>query len=121
MASKNKYFLVILPLIILGLFILWILYPYVQPKKSEVPEVIELSPDKLVMNKEMYENKQVIMLNAYIPSEAFIYVNEGDLEERIFIDPPNKEYCRNFNLIGTLQRDVVKQWVFYIEEAECLE
>lgn len=120
MASKNKVYWVILPLLILGLFVLWILYPYAKSEQV-APEVIEISPDKLFQGKETYENKQVILLNAYIPSEAFIYVNGQDVEGRIFISPPNREYCRNFNLIGTLRRDVVKQWIFYIVEAECIE
>lgn len=119
--EKNKLLWVIVPLIFLAILVLWKVIPLLEESLVEKKEIVEASPEQLSQNKEAYENKQVILLNAYIPSEAYIYVKNEGLGEKIFIEPSNKIYCRNFNLIGTLKKDIIKKWVFYIEESECVE
>jgi len=94
---------------------------YFQFKDSE-EEIFksELSSLELAQNLEKYEGKEFTILNAYIPSEAFIYVNEENISERIFLNPPNRAYCRYYNLKGNLTLEE-KGWTFNVEEyGECL-
>ena len=65
-----------------------------------------ISPEELSQNKESYEGKNVFIKNAYVPSEAFIYIKMEGGEDKIFLEPPNKSYCRHFDLRGKLQKEV---------------
>tara|TARA_Y100000310_G_scaffold147139_1_gene146405 strand:- start:1171 stop:1611 length:441 start_codon:yes stop_codon:yes gene_type:complete len=85
---------------------------------------IEISPLELIENKENYKGKNVKLMNASIPSQAFVYISKQDnSKERLFIQPANRVYCRNFNLIGKLQEDTrtSREWIFVIDEFECIE
>ena len=93
---------------------------------NEEEEVIKLnkiiSPVELAKNKEKYEGQTISIINAYVPSEAFIYINEEGINEKIFLDPVNKIYCRNFDLKGILKRNSeINRWIFLVEESKCLK
>ncbi len=82
----------------------------------------EVTPEEISKNKEKYEGKLVKIINAIIPSEAFIYIKNNSYEDRIFINPPNKIYCRNFNLKGKLEKnESLNKWILNIIEFECLK
>ncbi|MEK6871703.1 MAG: hypothetical protein AABX16_02260 [Nanoarchaeota archaeon] len=82
----------------------------------------EITVIELAADKERYKDTAVIIKDAYVPSEAFILVKTANKEEKIFLDPPNKTYCRNFRLKGMLRKDAQKdQWNFVITESTCLK
>jgi len=81
----------------------------------------ETSPLGLIQNKEAYNGKTVTVLGAYIPSEAFIYIEET--EERIYLKPANRAYCRNYDLKGVFQyNSELDQWELLVENYnDCLD
>jgi len=87
------------------------------------PDILtpKLSPLELSQQKEDYEGETITILGAYIPSEAFIYVQEAN--DKIYLKPANKDYCRNYDLTGTLKYNyIVSQWEFYPENYDnCLD
>lgn len=82
--------------------------------------VRELTPLELSENKEQYLGKKIRVMNAYIASEAFIYIQET--QDRIYLKPANKEYCRRFNVEGTLSlNEVNDRWELLVSDfGECL-
>ena len=81
----------------------------------------EISPLELAQNKEKYEGKTVKIVNALIPDPLFIYVKEGNIEEKIFIEPTKSIYCLYFNVTGKLERDnTFREWVFLVKDFECV-
>jgi flagellar basal body-associated protein FliL len=81
----------------------------------------KLSPLELSENKENYEGKEIIVLGAYIPSEAFIYIKE--VNQKIYLKPANKAYCRNYDLEGTLKYNyVTSKWELEVKNYDnCLD
>jgi uncharacterized protein YpmB len=81
----------------------------------------DLTPLELSQNKEKYEGKEITVKGAYIPSEAFIYIQQEN--DRIYLEPANRNYCRNYDLKGTLKYDsLLSRWEFYPENYDnCLD
>ena len=101
----NKKLIYILIAVVLVVVILFFVFNKTSNKTLEeiTKSVPYITPIELAENKEKYQGKTVIISDAYIPSEAFIYIVKDVGEERIFIKPPNRIYCRNFNLEGKLE------------------
>lgn len=81
----------------------------------------KISPLELSQNKGKYQGKTIIIKGAYIPSEAFIYIQEEN--DKIFLNPTNKDYCRNYDLTGILQYNTaLSRWEFFPENYDnCLD
>ncbi|MEN9626600.1 MAG: hypothetical protein RL557_928 [archaeon] len=81
-----------------------------------------ITPEELSENKENYEGKNVLIKNAYVPSEAFIYIKTTDREDKIFLEPPNKSHCRHFDIRGKFQKDAqTERWELIVSSSICLE
>ena len=118
----NKKFLYIIATILI-IIIIFFIFNKTNNKEEEIIDLDQrISPVELAKNKEKYEGQTISIINAYVPSEAFIYINEEGTEERIFLEPPNKIYCRYFDLTGKLEKDSeINRWTFLVEESKCLK
>jgi len=117
----NKTFIYAVPLVV---FFLAIGFYFFSGDKTTTTDTLsdKISPLELSSNKELYEGKTITILDAYVPSELYIYIKSDTTQEKIFIDPPNRTYCRYFNLTGTLQEDTkLNRWVFKVETAQCIK
>jgi len=75
----------------------------------------------LISNKISYEGKLIKIENVLVPDVNFAYINyPNGSKEKLFIEPKKSEYCLYFNLIGKLQPDEKKDWIFYVENFECV-
>ena len=85
------------------------------------PSADELTPLQVSQSKEVLQGKTMVVKGAYIPSEAFIYVKEN--QDRIYLKPANRNYCRNYDLVGILDYNkVLSRWEFYPENYDnCLD
>lgn len=80
-----------------------------------------VTPSELMDNKEKYENKNVELINVLVPDANFAYIKKTDgSQERLFIEPKKSEFCLNFNLKGTLKKDLKKEWLFFVDEFDCV-
>ena len=126
--GKNKNQFNIIVIIIVIVIIIAIMFVLYRPNKSSnsneanYEAVSEITPQELAANKEKYEGKTVTIKGAYVPSEAFIYVRNKNVYERIYLKPPNRIYCRNFDLEGVLENDQASnRWIFKVENSVCLD
>lgn len=88
---------------------------------DQIKESIEVSGLELVSNKEKYENVYVKMMNVLVPDPNFAYIeNQEGSKERLFIDPKKSEFCLYFDLVGRLQKDEKRDWLFHVESFECV-
>ena len=121
----NKNNLIIIGVVAVILIILICFFVINKPNKEKSKQsglfTKQISPLELSQNKEAYEGKEILVLGAYIPSEAFIYVQET--EDKIYLKPANRDYCRNYNLKGVLQyNSITKRWEFLVENYDgCLD
>ena len=81
----------------------------------------KMFPLEISQNKEAYEGKTIIILEAYVPSEAFIYIKET--KDKIYLKPSNKNYCRNYDLKGVLKYNyLTSNWELEVEDYDnCLD
>lgn len=81
-----------------------------------------ITPEELSENKGSYEGKNVLIKNAYVPSEAFIYIKTTNGEDKIFLEPPNKSYCKYFDMRGKLQKDAqTGRWKLIVSSSICVD
>jgi len=89
--------------------------------EEQVKNSVELNASELILNKEKYENVYVKLMDVLVPDPNFAYIEKDDgSKERLFIDPKKSDYCLHFNLIGKLQRDEKREWLFHVESFECV-
>lgn len=89
--------------------------------EDQIKNSLEVNGSELILNKERYENMYIKILDVLVPDPNFAYIEKGDgTKEKLFIDPKKSEFCLHFNLIGKLQRDVKREWLFHVEKFECV-
>lgn len=82
---------------------------------------IQVSGIELIRNKDKYENVELTIKNVLVSDPLFAYIEfpEGG-GERLFIEPRKSEYCLYFNLNGELKKDDKKDWLFHVNNFECV-
>jgi len=94
-----------------------------EKKKDTISDIFtqKLSPLELSQDKESLEGKTITVLGAFIPSEAFIYVQET--KDKIYLKPANKDYCKNYDLTGVLKYNyLISRWELAVEDYNnCLD
>lgn len=89
--------------------------------EDQIKNSVVVNASELILNKERYENMYIKVENVLVPDPNFAYIEKGDgAKEKLFIDPKKSEFCLHFNLIGKLQRDEKREWLFYVESFECV-
>ncbi len=84
---------------------------------------VEISPQELILNKEQYENQEILIKNVLVPDPNFAYIEKDDgSKERLFIEPKKSEFCLYFDLEGKLQKDSSKStgWIFNMDKFTCV-
>ena len=120
--SFNIIFIIIIVVILIAIIFIGYLPKTVKDDGADLGTAIEITPVELAANKENYERKTITVKGAYVPSEAFIYVRNNNAYEKIFIQPPVKVYCRNFDFKGMLQYNQANnRWIFNVENSVCLD
>ena len=123
---KKRNILITVMVVIIIIFIL--LFYNNQKNENEdfntnIAQTYDVTPEELFLKKEEYKGKNINVLDAYIPSEAYIYIKTNEGNKKIFLEPPNKEYCRYYNVKGRLEEDIeADKWIIYVEDyGECLK
>ncbi|MBI3622993.1 hypothetical protein HY212_02850 [Candidatus Pacearchaeota archaeon] len=89
--------------------------------KFSINNSIQVSGLELINNKEKYENVEVKIMDVLVPDPLFAYIDKPEGGgERLFIDPKKSDYCLHFNLLGKLQRDEKRVWLFHVKNFECV-
>ncbi len=124
--DNRKYFIIGVVVILAIIIVLYVINslsrgiadPYEGIFDKAGPEV---SPLELSQQKESLEGKTITVQGVLIPSEAFIYVSET--KDKIYLNPPNMNHCKNYDLTGVLLNNLVKdRWEFIVENYDnCLD